>query len=146
MRCVDARGEAAPQPDEPLGHPFTVTGPLGMAVRHGSANWFDGGRADGPRAGLGRAGGAVPLLVDGGPVGALAVLYAHPRPVPQADRTLLASIAELCTEALRRAEQEERERRIVEQRLVVRGAGRDIAARRHRRRGARLRRARRGPR
>ncbi|MGE3355533.1 MAG: GAF domain-containing protein [Acidimicrobiia bacterium] len=127
VRCVDARGRAAPAPGELLGHPFNAVGPLGTAVRHGTANWFHGAAVAVTSPGWPRSGGAVPLLGERGPAGALAVLYTHSRPVPAADRTLFAAIGELCGEALRRASAGERERRLAARRLLLRGAAADLA-------------------
>ncbi len=51
-----------------------------------------------------------PLLVDGKPIGSLALIFAEPRTFPDAERQFLEIVSGLCAQALRRAQALEAER------------------------------------
>lgn len=59
--------------------------------------------ADGLRAGGFQACVLLPLVTRGSPFGVIGVRYRQHHPFPEADRSLLVTIAELCTQALERA-------------------------------------------
>src|SRR6185369_17055419 len=54
----------------------------------------------------------LPLLVDGKPIGSLALIFATPHEFPASERQYLEIVASLCAQSLRRAQSLEAEREL----------------------------------
>lgn len=100
--------------------PVSLPTPLGQAVRSGQAVWLGSGEEfvrlmgrppSSDSGGLDQAWAALPLLVEGQPIGALGLAYSSPQAFDLPERTFALTLADLCAQALERAKLFEAEHR-----------------------------------
>ncbi len=100
--------------------PLTAPDPVAVAARRGQATWLDSAAEAAAgylvlsrlRSADGGVLCAVPLLLRGRPIGALALAFAGAHGFEPEDRTLVSTLAEQCAQALERARLHERERNV----------------------------------
>lgn len=111
-------------PDEVLhagmAFPIDAGFPLAAVLRSGESFWFEdpadwARRFPPPRSGLGPAGLALPLVIDGSVTGAIAFRFGdEQRRITSGERRLIGTLAEQCAQALERARLYEREHEAAE--------------------------------
>jgi PAS domain S-box-containing protein len=112
---------------------FSINAPMALsdAVRSGRSQWVVSrndwqARYHSPPLSQYQSWAAIPLKIEGTPIGALGLSFAQPNDFPETDRLFIESMAEQCAQAIERARLYEAERRAQERQRFLAEASAEL--------------------